>query len=245
MSNTNPLVGQRTIVVGASSGIGRALASELVNRGARVVAVARRAERIAELQGVVPIVCDVSIPGAIEAMVERAVRELGGLDAIAYAAGLTALRSVAETDYSDWLRVYSVNVFGPALVTRAALGHLLSEESQGRAVYLSSVSAESPYPGLVAYGSSKAALGAFAQGLANEVGQLRVTEIMVGPTAGTGIADAFEPDAYARWWQRWIDEGFMPYATLQVDEVVPTIIATLSADDPPALVGAMGERAGR
>ena len=65
--------GQRVLVVGASSGIGRGLAAELAAQGASVAAVARRADRLGELADVVALPCDVTSPAAVTAMVDAAV----------------------------------------------------------------------------------------------------------------------------------------------------------------------------
>ena len=237
--------GQRTIVVGASSGIGRGLAASLVEQGATVVASARRLDRLTELTGVVPIACDVTVDGQVEALVASAVEQMGGLDALIYAAGLSRLHRLEHTDLSDWEELYSINLFGAALLTRAALPHLLADDSQGRAVYLSSDSADRPYPGLVIYGSSKAALSSYAQGLASEFASLRVTEIVVGPTAGTEVANHFDPDLFGEWLPRWFEQGFVRYEMLQVDDVASMIVAALNSADPPPRVLAAGAEGGQ
>ena len=88
---------------------------------------------------------------------------LGGLDALVYTAGLSRINPLHEASLDDWAELFGTNVFGAAVVTRAALPHLLADGSQGRALYLTSDSAEKPYPGLVLYSSAKAAILASAQ----------------------------------------------------------------------------------
>jgi NAD(P)-dependent dehydrogenase (short-subunit alcohol dehydrogenase family) len=239
-SITDGISGQRVLVVGASSGIGRGLAIELAAQGAIVAAAARREELLNELPGTVPLPCDVTVPAAADAMVKAAVERLGGLDALVYTVGLSRINPLHEASLDDWVELFGPNVFGAALVTRAALAHLLADGSQGRAVYLTSDSAEKPYPGLVLYCSSKAALSAYALGLASEFSALKVTEVVVGPTAGTEVANHFEPDAFGEWASRWFDEGYVRYEMLQVADVVQMIVGTLVADAPPAQVRATG-----
>jgi NAD(P)-dependent dehydrogenase (short-subunit alcohol dehydrogenase family) len=240
LPTTGSVPGQRVLVVGASSGIGRGLAVELAAQGAVVAAAARRAERLSELPGVVPLPCDVTSPAAVNAMVDAAVERLGGLDALVYTAGLSRINPLHEAGLDDWAELFGPNVFGAAVVTRAALPHLLADGSQGRAVYLTSDSAEKPYPGLVLYSSAKAALSAYALGLASELPALKVTEVVVGPTAGTEVANHFDPEAFGVWATRWFDEGYVRYEMLQVADVVPMIVDTLAADAPPARVRATG-----
>jgi NAD(P)-dependent dehydrogenase (short-subunit alcohol dehydrogenase family) len=232
--------GQRVLVVGASSGIGRGLAVELAAQGAIVAAAARRAERLAELPDVVPLPCDVTSPAAVDAMVEAAAQRLGGLDALVYTAGLSRINPLHQASLDDWVELFASNVFGAGIVTRAALPHLLADGSEGRAVYLSSDSAERPYPGLVVYCSAKAALSAYALGLASEFAALKVTEVVVGPTAGTEVANHFDPETFGEWVSRWFDEGYVRYEMLQVADVVQMIADTLMADAPPAQLRATG-----
>src|ERR1700722_16240702 len=239
------VVDQRIIVVGASSGIGRGLALRLAERGAHVVAAARRLDRLTEIPGVTPWACDVTAEGEIDTLVEESVSLLGGLDAIVYAAGLSRLHRLAQADLAAWQELYSINLFGAALLTRAALPHLLAEGSQGRAVYLSSDSADLPYPGLVIYGTSKAALSAYTRGLASEFTSLRVTEVQVGPTAGTEVANHFDPDLFGEWLPRWFEQGFIRYDMLQVDDVASMIVEALNAADPPARVMATWAEGGQ
>jgi NAD(P)-dependent dehydrogenase (short-subunit alcohol dehydrogenase family) len=200
----------------------------------------RPTERLQELAGIHAIACDVTVPSAAQATVEEVVARLGGLDAVVYATGITRINPLDEASYDDWLELYTTNIFGAALITRAALPHLVAEGSQGRAVYLTSDSAEMPYPGMVVYCSSKAALSAYARGLANEYRSLKVTEVVVGPTAGTEVGNQFDPEAFAAWAPRWFDEGFLRYSMLQLDEVVPMIVDVLVADQPPAVLRAAG-----
>jgi len=235
---------QRVLVVGASSGIGRELACQLVAGGAAVAGAARRADRLEAMAGVVPVACDIASPGAADAVVAAAVSRFGGLDAVVYAAGLSQINPLGQADFDDWLEVYSINLFGAALVTRSALPHLLASGSAGRALYLTSDSAEMPYPGMVPYSSAKAALSAFAKGLASEVPLLRVTEVVVGPTAGTDVAEHFDPDTFAEWLPRWFDEGYIRYELLQPEDVAAVIMDALAADAPPAQVRATGAPAG-
>ena len=101
-----------------------------------------------------------------------------------------------------------------------------------------------PYPGMVIYSSSKAALSAYAKGLASEFRTLKVTEVVVGPTAGTEVANNFDPQAFGEWATRWFEEGFIRYGMLQVEDVVPVIVDTLVADAPAAQVRATGPDGG-
>jgi NAD(P)-dependent dehydrogenase (short-subunit alcohol dehydrogenase family) len=232
--------GMRTLVVGASSGIGRELVVQLVGQGARVAASARRTERLAELQGAEPLACDVRQPEHCDQLVAEAVERLGGLDALVFAAGVSRFTPLDSAGSDDWLDILRTNVVGAALVTRAALPHLTASSSQGRAVFLSSDSAAAPYPGLVAYGVSKSALGAFCLGLKGEYPALRVTDVCVGPTSDTEVSDHMDPELFGYWLDRWFAEGWIRYALQTPAEVVAVILEALRSDAPPAFVEAHG-----
>jgi NADP-dependent 3-hydroxy acid dehydrogenase YdfG len=226
----------RVLVVGASSGIGATTAEALAGKGARVAGAARRTDRISELAGVIPVACDVGTNGACDDAVQTAASLLGGLDAVVYAAGITRLTPLDVSGAEEWDVIFTTNVVGAAMITRAALPHLLAEGSDARTVYLSSDSAVKPYPGLVAYGASKAALSAFCLGLASEFPALRVTEVMVGPTMDTEVSNNFASDDFPAWFTRWCEEGFVRYGYQFSADVAAVIDHTLRAERPDALV---------
>ncbi|HEV3266007.1 MAG TPA: SDR family oxidoreductase [Acidimicrobiales bacterium] len=235
----NPL---RVLVLGASSGIGASTAKALVDSGAQVVGAARRETRVAELEGVTAVACDVSLPEDCDRVVATAVERLGGLDALVYAAGTTRITPLDTTGPERWSEIFGTNLFGAAMVTRAAMPHLLSDASDNRAVYLTSDSVEMPYPGLVAYGASKAALRAYCQGLAGEFAALRVTEIMVGPTIDTEMGSHFD-ETIAGWLDRWTDEGYIRFGYQLSADVAAVIVDTLRSKEPETRVTAAAELA--
>jgi NAD(P)-dependent dehydrogenase (short-subunit alcohol dehydrogenase family) len=240
MAKNQPALGLRALVVGASSGIGRALTHQLADRGARVVACARRRERIDPTPGIVALGCDVTDARQCEMVVNEANCELGGIDAIVYCAGISQITPLDRSGVEEWHQVFATNMFGAAMIARSALPHLCAPESEGRALFLTSDSAYLAYPGLVAYSASKAALGRFCQGLAFEFPQLRVSEVIVGPTANTEVADHFDPAEFERWLTRWFEEGFVRYALQQPEQVAARIIEALLTESPPARLDLAG-----
>jgi NAD(P)-dependent dehydrogenase (short-subunit alcohol dehydrogenase family) len=231
----------RVLIIGASSGIGRELATQLVGHGAHVVACARRVDRIDEIAGVSAVQCDVQDPAQCEKAVLQASEVMGGLDVLVYAAGLSRITPLDSADYDVWDQVFATNILGAAMVTRAAIPHLCSPQSEGRVLLLTSTSADLAFPGLVAYSASKAALSRFSQGLAVEFPRLRVSEVVVGPTAGTEVADQFEPAEFEKWATRWFEEGFVRHGMLQPPDVAAMIVQAILADDPPARLDVAGQ----
>src|SRR3546814_3370107 len=150
----------RTVVVGASSGLGRGIGVGLAQRGSSVALMARRLDNLkaaAEEAGpeAYPIECDVTDSASCYSAIDEAVAKLGGIDSLVYTPAIGHLARLVDHDADAWRRVFDTNVTGAAIITAAALPHL--EASGGRAVYLSSVSASQtpPWPGLGSYRSEE------------------------------------------------------------------------------------------
>ena len=195
----------RLLVVGASSGIGRAVALLAARDGFDVVAAARRVDLLRELS-VGAVACDVRHPSVCEAVVAETVNRLGGIDAVVYAAGVSPLAAVADAGGDVWHAVLETNVIGAALVVRAALPQLIA--ASGCAVFLSSDSVPRPYPGLVVYAASKAALNTLVAGWRVECPEVGFTRVAVGPTV-TGFADGWAPERAAEYFARWEAEAYL------------------------------------
>ena len=225
------LAGRRILVVGASSGIGRALAAQAARAGGRVVATARRAERLEDLRreghGDLTVVgADVRRDADCAAVVERTVAVLGGLDALIYAAGMSNLSPLQETDGEAWRMILETNVVGAALTCRAALPHLVA--SQGRAVFLSSVSSDDPRPFLVAYGASKAALDAQIKGWRSEHPNTAFIRIGVGPTS-TGFGSGWTQEQVAKLTEMRTQRGLLRARPMTPDQCAEAILNTVAS----------------
>jgi len=221
------LSGMRLLVVGTSSGIGRAVAIASARAGASVVLSARRRDRLEESvaacgERASSIVADVREAGGCDDLVEGAIDELGGLDAVIYAAGASDLALVTETSSSEWSRVLESNVVGAALVFAAASKELAA--SNGQFVALSSVSIFRPKPGLVPYAASKAALHALFAGLRVENPDVAFSLVVVGPTEPSDFARDFEPSQRARFTKWWTDIATLAPGTMSADDVAMRIV---------------------
>ncbi len=162
--------GRTILLTGASSGIGAATATRLGAAGARLVLVARRRAELeavaAGLHDAVVAPCDLSDPGAVDALTAQA-RELG-VDALVSNAGHSIRRSVSRSPdiARDAERLMAINYLGPVRLIGALLGDLAAV--RGQVVCVSSIAAQSSSPGFAAYAASKAALDTFIRALAQE-----------------------------------------------------------------------------
>lgn len=206
------LEGRRALVLGASKGIGCAIATALHAEGAGVAFAARSADRLADVvatcgEGAVALTCDVRDPAACASVVDQAVAALGGLDVLVYATGLSRFVTLDEADADAWATVLETNVVGASLVTRAAIPHLAA--AGGHAVYLSSNSAGfSPaWRGLGLYITSKVALERLVRCWEVEHKEVAFTSYVVGPTASEFGSE--DPDGLARFAGEWFEKGYI------------------------------------
>ncbi len=184
------LDGATVLVTGASSGIGAALAPMLAERGATVVAVARRADRLA---GVVDRcrehtpasqawVADLGDTDAAEAVARRAVAELGGLDALVNNAGAPMRRRVTDITLDEIRRTMALNFESPVRMTLAVLPHML-ERDRGVIVNVASFAGRVGVLGEGAYSASKFALCGWSESMAAELWHTGVEVRLVLPGA--------------------------------------------------------------
>lgn len=226
------LTGQRILVVGASSGIGAAIARSASEAGARVAATARRAERLEALAAscadLVPLPADVTDEPAIRAAVDTAARTLGGLDAVIFAAATSPLLPMAQASQADWRAVLDTNLVGAALVASAAAPHLIP--GGGRLVILSSKSVRQPFADLGLYATSKAALEGLVRCLPVEFPGLLVTRVVVGNTHGTDFASSWDGAALHGAMERWAAAGVLgATTTMHPDEVAHAVLQVLTS----------------
>jgi len=230
----------RAVIVGASSGLGRCIGTGLARRGAQVALLARRRERLdrAVLEagnGAIAIECDVTDAVSCHAAINTAASELGGIDALVYAPAIGPLARLVDLDVDAWRRTFDTNVIGAAITTAAAIPHLAA--SEGRAVYLSSVSASltAPWPGLGAYVVSKAALDKLVEAWRVEHATIGFTRLIVGDCSGgqgesqTEFASGWNSALAAEFVPVWMQRGLLSGSCGDVDERVDVVDSVLRA----------------
>jgi len=210
------LAGKRVVVIGASSGIGRGVAEHAVDAGASVVAAARRVEKLAEIEGAIPLALDLRDPASREAFAAGVAERLGSIDLLFVSSGSAPLRSLVASDDADWLSALETNLIGVNR-TLAALVGLLSEESLTALV--SSETAHEPRSHLGAYGASKAALEHSIEQWREEHPWLRFTTISLGATIPTEFGAGFGHDELVEALNAWGRAGRSQAKFLSTDEV--------------------------
>jgi NAD(P)-dependent dehydrogenase (short-subunit alcohol dehydrogenase family) len=200
------LSGKVAIVTGAGRHIGRQIAITLADEGARVVVndyFEDRAEAVAEEirengGQAIGHRADVTRQDEVNAMVERAVAELGGIHILVNNAGIMPVEAVGEptgqffrdTVCSDWDMNVNVNLYGVMNCSRAVIGPMC-DQNYGKIVSMMSDAGRMGEAGFVAYSAAKAGIGGFTKALAKEVGRFSVNVncISIGATPGPSIEE--------------------------------------------------------
>lgn len=214
------LEGKRVVVAGASSGMGRATAIRAAAAGARVVLLARRADRLDETVESIRAAggtaeaqeCDATDPGATREAIEWAQQQLGGVDALVNSVGTNITRrSLAELTVDGWRELLRVNLDAAFALTQAVLP-AFRQQRDGLLVHVASSAAKKPDASGVGYQASKAGVAALAHATMEEerANGVRVSTIFPGftdtpmverrPTPPTAemLANALQPEDVAQ-----------------------------------------------
>lgn len=175
MTEGSILKGRVAVVLGGSSGIGRSLALGLAAAGADTVPSARRAEALQSVcreiasMGRRTLVCssDVSERASLEALHERIEAELGPVDILVNAAGITKRTPTMDVTEEEWNHILDVNLTG-TLRACQVFGKAMRARGYGRIVNIASLSSYVAFHEVAAYGVSKAAVAALTQSLGSE-----------------------------------------------------------------------------
>jgi NAD(P)-dependent dehydrogenase (short-subunit alcohol dehydrogenase family) len=167
------LQGRVAIVTGASSGIGEACAVSFVEKGARVVLAARRAERLSglveRLEGMggeaFAVTTDVTDEAAVQNLFDQAVARFGTVDVLINNAGVADSTAVYEMSLDTWHQVIETNLTSAFLCSRAAF-RVMKDKGRGRIINIGSISARVPRANSPAYAASKWGLDGLTRSLA-------------------------------------------------------------------------------
>jgi NADP-dependent 3-hydroxy acid dehydrogenase YdfG len=220
--------GLRLLVVGASSGIGHAVAASAGERGAKVAVAARRMDLLRDLAATVDgsaFELDVEDTAAIKRVVDAAAEALGGLDAVVFTSTVVPFAHIEDTDVATWIHAFSVNALGANNVLRAALPHLCED---GVVLVASSNDVGRPRAGVAAYSASKAALDEILHSWRSEHPNLSIVRVGIGPTQDTEILRGADRELLATLFQSWLEHGQLPGRMSALRDVANTLVSLVT-----------------
>jgi NAD(P)-dependent dehydrogenase (short-subunit alcohol dehydrogenase family)/rhamnose utilization protein RhaD (predicted bifunctional aldolase and dehydrogenase) len=181
-----PFTGEIALVTGAASGIGKACANSLLERGAVVVGldISKTIEGSFNSENFLGLVCDIGDEAAVKNAVDRTTLAFGGLDMLILNAGIfPAGCRIDAMDMAEWEKVMRINLHGNMALMREAYPLLKLAPHHGRMVINGSRNVKAPGPGASAYSASKAALTQLARVAALEWGKDGIRVNVVHPNA--------------------------------------------------------------
>jgi NAD(P)-dependent dehydrogenase (short-subunit alcohol dehydrogenase family) len=175
------------LITGCSTGLGRALAEEVLGRGHNAVVTARNVSAVADLveahsDTALGVALDVTDPAQVSDVVEQAEQRFGRIDVLVNNAGYGYRAAVEEGDEADVRRLFDTNLFGAVAMIRAVLPGMRTRHA-GTIVNVSSIGARACPPGSGYYSATKAALEAMTSALRKEIAPLGLTAMSVEPGA--------------------------------------------------------------
>jgi len=181
-----PFSGEIALVTGAASGIGKACANSLLERGAAVVGldISNKIVDLFKCGNFLGLVCDIADEDSIKNAMDQTALAFGGLDMLVLNAGIfpTGCR-IDAMDLDEWEKVMRINLHGNMVLMREAFPLLKLAPRYGRVVINGSRNVKAPGPGASAYSASKAALTQLARVAALEWGKDGIRVNVVHPNA--------------------------------------------------------------
>ena len=232
--------GRVALVTGGARGIGRAIGETLAKRGAELV-VADLQEELAkqtakEVQDAtgkrtLAISVNVANPGSVNAMVEKALSELGHIDILVNNAGTTRDKLIMRMDEEDWDIVIDVNLKGAFNCCKAVFRSMMKQR-YGRIVNISSVSGQAGQTGQANYSASKAGLIGLTKALAREFASRSITVNAVAPGfIPTTLTQDLAPE-----WKEAILKA-TPLGRMGTPEEIAYAVAFLASDEAAYITG--------
>ena len=173
-------------ITGCSTGFGRELAKGALEAGNQVVVTARKPEDINDIVESFPdtaiaVQLDVTKPGEIKSSVEQAIAKFGRIDVLVNNAGIGYFGAIEESDDEEVRRMFEINVFGLANMTKEMLPFMRKQKS-GHIVNIASIGGLVGFPGVGFYNATKFAVDGLSESLAKELAPLGIKVLVIAPS---------------------------------------------------------------
>jgi short-subunit dehydrogenase len=218
--------GQRAVITGASSGIGRAIAAGLARRGAALWVIGRSRARLEDAlcaaasgaASISAVEADLGVPEGARFAANELLRQLDGVEILVHCAGAISLGPIGRAAAEQFDEQYHINLRAPFVLTQALLP--LLRTSQGQVVFVNSTAGLKANANAAQYSATKHGLKALADALRDEENRsgVRVLSVFSG-RAGTPMQKAIA---------EWEGKGFRPEYLLQPDDVASAVLDALA-----------------
>lgn len=173
-------------ITGCSTGFGRNLAQEVLQNGGKVAVTARNTNDVKDLADKYPdtafaIALDVTKPQQVKEAVQEAIDKFGHIDVLVNNAGIGYFGAIEESEDDQVRRMFEINFFGLAAVTKEVLPHLRKQRS-GHIINISSVGGSVAFPGIGMYNATKFAVTGYSESLAKELAPLGIKVTVIAPS---------------------------------------------------------------
>lgn len=213
----------KVLLTGGSSGLGKAMAKRLIEKGAKVLITGRDEEKVNQVAselGAIAMAADVSSQSDVEMTYKFCQEQLGGLDVLINNAGIGTKRdTIDQLDVEDMIRLYNVNVFGAVRMAKAA-ARIFRKQKHGNIINIASTAALKGYEGGSVYSSSKFALRGLSMSWQAELRRDNIRVFNINPS--------YVPTAFN---QPEREERSLEDNKLTPNEIAHAVIAVLEMDD--------------
>jgi len=221
------------VIIGASSGVGKALVEAYSASDYRVIAIARRIELIPCKSNIFPVAFDVTNQSDIKALMANIVKDYGKINTIAYCAGVQYIAPLRTSKVDKVIDVFNVNFMSAYFFLGSFSSKKIYADENPSFVVISSIAAQKPEPGILAYSASKAAIESLVVGSAIELAPIRVNAVAPG-FMETQMTKDF-PVVYSEEFIRELDKK-TPLGMTLVSDVVK-MIEFLSGESATKITG--------
>ena len=173
-------------ITGCSTGFGRSLAKEVLQKGFKAVVTSRKKDDVLDItsdypQSSLAIKLDVTNPEEIVAAVAEAVAHFGKIDVLVNNAGIGYFGAIEESDEAEVRKMFEINVFGLANVTNAVLP-IMRKQRSGHILNVASIGGLMSFPGVGFYNATKYAVDGLSEALSKEVAHLGIKVTIICPS---------------------------------------------------------------